>query len=79
MRNEACFHLNKHAAVFFVRTGRYPENRSVYGHQLETGDVLEPTDVYDSSNGSWELSTCPGLVIQEGNSTVCVWVRPAQP
>lgn len=47
---------------------------SIYGHILEPGDTLAPTDRYDSTNGTWELCPCPGLVLQEGNAAV--WVRP---
>ena len=45
----------------------------VYGYLLQSGDELEATDVYDSTNGKWESCPCPGLVIGKGISTR--WVR----
>lgn len=67
------WHYNKHAEELY-KIGISVPNRAVFGRQLETGDVLEEDDVYDSSNGSWERCTCPGLTLQEGTATV--WVRP---
>lgn len=45
------------------------------GNLLEAGDVLRPTDVYESTSGDWEPCPCPGLPIGEGVATR--WVRPA--
>lgn len=50
-------------------------NLGVFGERLKHGDVIEPTDVYSSTNGKWETAPCPGLVFQDGNGNV-VWVRP---
>lgn len=47
----------------------------IFGERLKSGDVIESTDVYNSTNGLWELAPCPGLTLQEGNGDV-VWVRP---
>jgi len=46
----------------------------VHGHLLEPGDVLEPTDVYDSTVGDWQSCPCPGLTLQAGSDAI--WVRP---
>lgn len=45
----------------------------IFGMKLESGDILEKDDVYDSSNGLWERCTCPGLPLSEGCATV--WIR----
>ncbi len=47
----------------------------VYGHLLEAGDTLEASDVYSSSDGSWQKCPCPGTKLHAGLSVV--WVRPA--
>ena len=49
-------------------------SRPIFGFELEAGDVLEPTDMYDSTSGDWQACPAPGLVIQHGNCTK--WVRP---
>ena len=49
--------------------------REIDGYLLETGDVLESTDLYDSSNGFWEPAPCPGIKIIAGLSVK--WVRPS--
>jgi hypothetical protein len=49
----------------------------VYGRRLEPGDVLEPTDVYNSSNGHWEFCPVPGFVLQpDSTGNDVIWVRP---
>jgi len=55
---------------------KHPKNMhdTVYGAKLVAGDVLEPTDVYDSSSGFWEQCTCPGAALGEGTATT--WIRP---
>jgi hypothetical protein len=57
----------------------HPRNESmgVYGYELEVGDVLEDTDLYDSSMGCWEPAPVPGLPIGEGNDAI--WIRPTVP
>ena len=54
----------------------HPRNMhdKVYGVKLETGDTLEPTDVYSSSNGFWEPCPCPGNPLGDGSSVT--WIRP---
>lgn len=54
----------------------YKSNKGdeVYGYLLATGDTVQDTDVYNSSNGKWEPCPCPGLTIQLGASVK--WVRP---
>lgn len=46
---------------------------SVFGRQLEEGDVLEADDVYDSTGRRWEPCPCPGLPIGPGGNAI--WVR----
>lgn len=46
------------------------------GCLLETGDILEVYDVYESSNGFWERCPCPGLTLVTG--TEPMWVRPTE-
>lgn len=46
----------------------------IVGRQVMSGETLEPTDVYSSSNGRWEPCPCPGLILGEGHSVI--WVRP---
>lgn len=50
--------------------------RLTYGRQLQPGETIEASDVYDSTNGTWELAPCSGLKLGEGVDTV--WVRPAK-
>lgn len=50
--------------------------RPIFGHRLEPGDVLEPTDVYDSTGGDWQPCPTPGLPLTEG--AAAVWVRPTE-
>ena len=66
MKTEAKIHLNKHAPEW--------KPSGVFGRQLEAGDVLQEGDVYDSTNGSWELCPVPGLKLGEGFAAT--WVRP---
>ncbi len=66
---EPQIHLNQYADA-------WTPNRGIYGSQLDPGDTIEPTDVYNSSNGSWVPAPCPGLTLGEG--TAAVWVRPAK-
>jgi hypothetical protein len=42
-------HINRHAAERFKTCGTWPGGQAVHGCQLEPGDVLEATDVYDSN------------------------------
>ena len=53
----------------------HPRNvtQQIYGHRLESGDVLLESDVYDSSSGYWHRCPCPGLPIMGGVATV--WIR----
>lgn len=70
MQSETAIYLNRHS----IRSAYTYGNSKVLGRRLETGDVLEPTDVYESTNGSWEVCPCPGLAIQAGADVV--WIRP---
>jgi hypothetical protein len=47
----------------------------IYGVKLEDGDVVEKTDVYESTNGSWERATCPGVTLGDQGAR-SIWVRP---
>jgi len=69
---ELKFHANRNAnnSPFMRSIGDV-----VLGNQLETGDVLEPTDVYESTSGRWELCPCPGLTL-EASLEGPIWVRP---
>lgn len=68
MKPEPKIHMNCHANM------SYPAG--VYGHELEPGDVLETSDVYNSTSGAWESCPCPGLKIQDGAGAT--WVRPVK-
>ena len=46
----------------------------VWGIRLSPGDVLEETDMYDSTTGKWAKCPCPGLVVPKDTKTI--WVRP---
>lgn len=46
----------------------------LFGYLLEPGDILEATDMFDSTVGQWRACPCPGLKIQ--NVEGIVWVRP---
>lgn len=74
MKNEAKFHLNRNAEKLFERFGRWPGGQSVYGKQLDPGDILQETDLFESSKGNWETCPCPGLRLQDGVDVV--WIRP---
>lgn len=54
----------------------HPMNTSlvVFGRRLHAGEVFQADDVYDSTDGTWRIAPCPGLVLQEGCETY--WVRP---
>lgn len=65
---EAQLHLNQYS------NGRYGLRNVVFGRQLDPGEVLEETDVYDSTSGNWDPCPVPGLPIGEGNTAT--WVRP---
>ncbi len=67
-------HLNRHAAKHFETCGAWPGRQSVHGCQLEPGDVLEASDVYDSTSGNWEPCPVPGFTLQPGLEVI--WVRP---
>lgn len=49
----------------------------IFGSQLIPGDIIETTDVYNSTSGTWEIAPCPGCTLSEGVSTT--WVRPCTP
>lgn len=49
-------------------------SRPLFGHRLEAGDLLEATDLYDSTGGYWQPCPCPGVELQPGAKAV--WVRP---
>lgn len=49
----------------------------IWGHQLETGDILEATDVYNATSGHWGECPCPGLPIVEGPHVI--WIRKVTP
>lgn len=49
---------------------------AIVGRRLETGDVLEPTDVYASTSGNWEPCPVPGLTI---TSVTVEWIRRERP
>lgn len=49
----------------------------IAGCLLETGDVLEIYDVYESSNGFWERCPCPGLTLAVADIGP-MWVRPTE-
>lgn len=80
-------HVKENGATMWVRkvaipkatVHRHPMSGDVvYGVQLEPGDIMQPTDFYDSTSGSWER--CPegraGAIIQKGCETK--WVRPVE-
>jgi hypothetical protein len=46
----------------------------VYGTKLVTGEILEISDLYESSDGSWRECPCPGTKVPPGEHVV--WVRP---
>jgi len=48
--------------------------KPIYGRKLNAGETLEPTDVYDSTDGEWEKCPNPGGKVPKGNHVV--WVRP---
>lgn len=79
---DAQIHTNRHAMKFVVEHGYWPPgDRATFGHQLEDGEVLEATDVYESTNGGWELCPCPGLALQTNalgisDLKIPIWVRP---
>lgn len=75
MKAEGTIHLNKHAVG---REGTLGKPYGIFGRELETGDVLEATDVYDSTSGTWEPCPCPGLTIQAARNGT-VWIRPENP
>lgn len=75
MKSEAKGFMNRHAALMFVEHGYRPAGQYVRGFELETGDVLEESDVYESSAGDWQPCPCPGLVLQAGD--LVTWVRPS--
>ncbi len=56
----------------------HPENMTarIYGAQLETGDIVQADDLYNSSGGNWQSCPCPGLTITMGVSVI--WVRPME-
>lgn len=54
-------------------TGVY--GRTVYGRRLVAGDVLEASDVFDSTAGEWHPCPCPGVTLATISDTV-TWVRP---
>ncbi len=61
--------------VGLIEKIRHPKsNREIVGVRLIPGEKLEPSDVYDSTGGLWELCPCPGLEIEPGAETI--WVRP---
>lgn len=76
MKDVPLYHLNRHAEEWLVKFGSWPGGQSVYGHELESGDVLTETDVYDSTSGSWTPCPCPGLTLQSGSAAK--WVRPVK-
>lgn len=49
-------------------------NVRTYGYRLTEGDVLQATDLYDSSAVKWSVCPCPGIVIQSTGRVI--WVRP---
>lgn len=67
-------HLNRYAVERFQTYGAWPGSQSVHGCQLEPGDVVEATDVYDSTSGNWEPCPVPGSTLQPGLTVT--WVRP---
>ena len=46
-----------------------------YGKRIPVGTTLEPTDLYASTTGKWELCPCPGIIM---NSPDVIWVRPVE-
>ena len=68
MKAVAEFHEQESPGVIHVNTP------TMFGRRLEPGDVLERGDVYASAYGTWEPCPYPGLMLQEGITTV--WVRP---
>ena len=65
MTKEPEVHHNLHAT---------PLN-AVVGFRLQSGDMLEPNDVYNSTTGKWERCPHPGIILGE---TETVWVRPTK-
>lgn len=74
MKTEPELHANRHAKSTRGHDGKYTV---VSGYLLEPGDVLEATDLYDSTSGVWEPCPCPGLAL--GDGTGAVWIRPEKP
>lgn len=71
MKAQAKMHEHPKAWSYSARGKRV----FVYGYQLEPGDIIQATDVYDSTNGNWEPAPCPGQKLGEG--VLAVWIRPA--
>lgn len=51
-----------------------PRAEVIRGIPLVAGDVIEATDVYAASDGTWKPAPCPGCVLGQGLEVV--WVRP---
>ena len=77
MKTDPHIHINKFANEMFQTHGHWPAagRQATFGHELEPGDRILPTDVYESTSGNWELAPIPdGFVLGEGVATK--WVRP---
>ena len=74
MKEEIKGHLNRHAGDLLVKHWHHAPRNFVRGCELETGDVLEAGDLYESTSGSWVECPCPGLTLQAGDAVT--WVRP---
>ena len=61
---EPCWHLHP-----------VSPHRLVFGSLIEAGDILEATDVYDSTSNKWERCPCPGIILEVASDHVR-WVRP---
>lgn len=69
--------MHEHPRFDPVAIRRLGEKTHVYGYKLVAGDVIQETDVYDSTAGDWQPAPCPGLMLQEGAGAV--FVRPYEP
>jgi hypothetical protein len=60
-----------------VLTHHHPKDysKTVIGKRLESGDILEDGDVYDSTSGNWERQPIlTGTRLRSGFAAY--WVRP---
>ncbi len=57
-----------------MHTYVHPRSQApIIGMRLAAGAVLQQGDVYDSTTGTWEACTSPGVAL---GKTETIWVRP---